>query len=326
MSSASNLAPRLQSLPPHAARPLIALVFEGLSEDDKQLPSSLLYDSEGSRLFEHVCEQPEYHVTRAEAGLLRTYGAEIAELVGPLAAIVEYGVGAGHASRRLLEVLHQPHSYVPLDLEPSQLARAGRDLHGQFPSLRVYPVCQDFRQFVALPAALARAHRRVAWFPGSTIGNFRPLEAVALLNSVRESMSAGGGLLVGLDLAKDRAVLERACNDAAGAMAAFNRNVLARLNREVDATFDLDTFKHRAVWNAAGKRVEMSLVSLRTQCPTVAGIGVALGAGEEIHTEFSYKHTLDGFAQLARIAGWAVCRTWIDAEHLYVVQYLEAAE
>lgn len=326
MRNAAHVIERPVLAPPHVARPLIALVFEGLSEEDKQLPSVLLYDAPGAQLYERVCEQPEYYLDRVENRLCETHGEEIAALIGPDAAIVEYGAGSGRKGRLLLGTLREPHSYVPIDVEAGQLARASACVREAFDALRVYPLCQDFRQFIALPPAIGRARRRVAFFPASTIGNFRPLEAVALLNSIRESMGPNGGLLIGIDLAKDREQLERACHDAAGAMAEFNRNVLARLNREVEATFDLETFEHRARWNPAERRMEMSLVSLRTQSPTVSGIGIALAAGEEIVTNVGYKPTLDGFAQQVRIAGWAVRRTWIDAEHLYSLQYLEAAE
>jgi dimethylhistidine N-methyltransferase len=190
----------------------------------------------------------------------------------------------------------------------------------------VQPVCQDFGQFVSLPAAAAHARRRVAFFSGSTIGNFQPLEAVALLNSMRETMGPGGGLLIGVDLVKDPGTLERAYNDAAGVTAAFNLNVLARLNRELDATFDLDAFRHRAWWDADARRIEIGLVSLRAQTPCVAGIGVALTEGEVIRTEYSHKYTVDGFAEMARIAGWAVRGVWTDAQRLYSLQFLEALE
>ncbi len=326
MRQVAEVARRFEPAPPHATRPMIALVFEGLSEEDKQLPVHLLYGLEGSRLFEHVCEQPEYYPARAEAGLLRAHADGIARRIGPRAAVVEYGPGAPRTGIPLLEALDTPQAYVPVDADAVHLAAVARELRARFETLRVTPLCQEFRQFVALPPALARARRRVAFLPGTTFADFRPLEAVALLNSVRETLGLGGGLLVGIDLVKEPAVLERAYDDGAGAMAAFNRQVLVRLNRELDATFDPAAFRHRAVWNPEQQRIEMGLVSLRAQSPTVAGISVALAAGEEIHTRHDYKHTLDGFAQLARIAGWAAVERWIDAEHLYCLQYLEAAE
>ena len=326
MRNPIDVARQTRVAPPHAARPLIALVFEGLSEEQKQLPSVLAFDPPGSRLFERVCEQPEYFLARAEAALLRLHAAEIGAVLGPQAAVVEYGAGAGRLGALLLDAMTSAHSYVPIDVDVTQLARAREALRASGRALRIHPLHQDFRQFVALPAALGGARRRVAYFPGSTVGALRPLEAVALLNSMRETMGAGGGLLVGIDLLKECQVHLRSWLDSAGAVAAFNRNVLLRLNREIDATFDTGSFEHRVVWNESERRLEMGLVSLRTQVPTIAGIGVAIAAGEEIRTSVAHKYTLDDFAALARIAGWHARTTWLDAEHDYALQYLEAGE
>jgi L-histidine Nalpha-methyltransferase len=326
MRNAMSVARHARAIPPHAARPLIALVFEGLSEEQKQLPASLLFDAEGSRLFERVCAQPEYYLRRAESELLRRHGAEIAALAGPQVAVVESEAGAGHQGELLLAALEFPLAYVAVDIEATQLVRARGRLRERFPTLLVDTVCQDFRQFPSLPAVIGGARRRLAYFPGSSVGALRSLETVALLNSVRESMGPGGGMLVGIDLVKDASVHERACNDAAGAMAAFNRNLLVRLNREVDATFDVGAFQHRAAWNDEHQRIEMSLVSTRAQTPTIAGIGVAVAAGERILTMLDHKFTLEGFASLARIAGWSARDAWVDAENLYALQFLEAAE
>ncbi len=308
------------------ARPLVALVFEGLSEEPKELPCILFYDAIGSGLFQRICEQPEYYLWRAETRLLERHGAEIADAIGHDAALVEYGSGSATKTRLLLTALHSPHAYVPLDVDGEQLEHAATDIQRRFRGLRVAPVCQDFRQFVSLPSVANRARRRVAFFSGSTIGNFEPLEAVALLSSMRETVGPGGGLLIGVDLVKDPGTLERAYNDAAGITAAFNLNVLARLNRELDATFELDAFRHRAVWDADALRMEMGLVSLRAQTPGVAGVGVALAEGEVIRTEYAHKYTVDGFAALARTAGWAVRSAWVDAQRLYSLQYLEVLE
>jgi L-histidine Nalpha-methyltransferase len=310
----------------HAGRPLVALAFEGLSEDQKELPSILLYDAQGSALFERICEQPEYYPSRAETRLLERHGAEIAELAGPQVALVEYGSGSARKTRLLLAALKDPHAYVALDIDAEQLEQTCAAIRRRFRTLRVLPRCQDFRQFVPLPAAIGRASRRVAFFAGSTIGNFSRLEAVALLNSMRETVGPGGGLLVGVDLVKDPAVLERAYNDAAGVTAAFNLNVLARLNRELDATFDLDAFRHRAVWDDQHQRIEMSLVSQRAQTPCVAGIGIALAAGESIRTEYCHKYTREGFAALASVAGWKVRQVWTEPQNLYCLQFLESVE
>jgi L-histidine N-alpha-methyltransferase len=326
MRNAIDVARHARTAPPHAARPLIALVFEGLSEEQKQLPAMLAFDAVGSQLFERVCEQPEYYLARSEALLLQRHAAEIGAVIGPQAAIVEYGAGAGRHGALLLDALTSAHSYVPIDVDASQLARARDTVRASRRALRFHPLHQDFRQFVALPTSLGGARRCVAYFPGSTVGSFRQLEAVALLNSMRETMGASGGLLVGIDLLKDRQVHLRSWLDAAGAVAAFNRNVLLRLNREIDATFEPEAFAHRVRWNEADRCLEMGLVSLRTQAPTIAGIGVAVADGEEIRTSLAHKYTLDGFASLARVAGWIARSTWIDAEHDYALQYLEAGE
>jgi dimethylhistidine N-methyltransferase len=311
---------------PLSSRPLIALVFEGLSECPRQLPTLLLYDEMGSELFGRICEQPEYYLTRAECALIEQHAEEIGELIGPQAALVEYGAGSARKTQRLLQSMHSPRTYVPMDIDASQLAQACHDMRRRFATLPVHPVCQDFRQRVVLPDAANRARRRVAFFAGSTIGNFRPLEAVELLDSIRGTAGPGGGLLIGVDLVKEREVLERAYDDAAGVTAAFNLNVLAHLNRELDATFDLDGFAHQATWVAAEQRIEMRLVSLRDQVPSIAGIEIALEGGEAIQTELCHKYTPEGFAALAADAGWRVARSWIEPEARYSLQYLEANE
>jgi L-histidine N-alpha-methyltransferase len=326
MRNAIDVARHTRVAPPHAARPLIALVFEGLSEEQKQLPSMLAFDPVGSQLFERVCEQPEYFLARAEATLLRRHAAEIGAVVGPQAAIVEYGAGAGRLGALLLDAMTSAHSYVPIDVDATQLARCREAIRASGRALRIHPLHQDFRQFVALPTTLGGARRRVAYFPGSSVASFPQLETVALLNSMRETMGPGGGLLVGVDLLKERQVHLRSWLDAAGTVAAFNRNVLLRLNREIDATFDPDGFEHRVTWNESEQRLEMGLLSLRAQAPTIAGIGVAIAAGEEIRTSVAHKYTLEEFASLARIAGWMPRSTWVDPEHDYALQYLEAGD
>lgn len=326
MRNAIDVARHTRVAPPYAARPLIALAFEGLSEEQKQLPAVLAFDAVGSQLFERVCEQPEYFLARAEATLLRRHAADIGAVIGPQAAVVEYGAGAGRHGALLLDSLASAHSYVPIDVDATQLARAREAIRGSGRALRIHPLHQDFRQFVALPAALGGARRRVAYVPGSSVGSLGQLEAVALLNSMRETMGPDGGLLVGLDLLKEREVHLRTWCDAAGTVAAFNRNVLERLNREVDATFDPEAFEHRVAWNEEHRRLEMGLVSGRTQVPTIAGIGVAIANGEEIRTSLAHKYTLEGFASVARIAGWMTRSSWVDAQHGYALQFLEAGE
>jgi dimethylhistidine N-methyltransferase len=321
-----NLARRVPLPPPHAMRPLIALVFEGLSEEQKYVPSVLLHEAASAPLHERMCAQPEYYIARAEHALVDAHGDELAALVGRHAALVEYGSGTARETLRLLAALEDPLAYVPIDLDAAQLELARREVRRRLPALQVHPLCQDYRQYVSLPAATALARRRVGYLAHSAIGSLKPLESVALLNSIRETLGSQGALVIGVDLRKDRSVLERAYDDAAGAAAAFNLNVLARLNRELDATFDIATFRHCARWNDECGRIELSLVSQRTQVPTVAGIGVALAAGEEILTAYHHAYTLQEFESLARVAGWNVTRCWTQVEHGYTLQFLEALE
>lgn len=326
MRIAVDATRREQASPSFASRPLVAQVFEGLSEPAKQLPSVLLFDAKGARLYEQASAAAASYVPRTESALLRRHGPEMARHAGTQLAVVHFGAADGRAAGQLLAAMREVHCYVPIDVEPAQLARACEYVHARFPTLRVFPACQDFREYFGLPAAIATARRRLAFFPGATIGLYRPLEVVALLNSMREAMGPGGGLLVGVDLLKDRETIRRAYDDEGGSMAAFNRNVLVRLNRELAATFDPDAFAHRVDWNEDAQRVEMSLESRRAQNPTVAGIGVALAAHERILTAYGHKYTIGGFGALAHTAGWSARATWVDEEHAYALQFLEAAE
>jgi L-histidine Nalpha-methyltransferase len=313
-------------LPPHAARPLIALVFEGLSEDPKILPSTLSFDAVGSAIYDALCAQPEHYPARAEDALLRRHAGDIAMLTGPQAALVDYGAGDGRQARLLLPAMTDPASYVPLDVEATQLQYARERMQAFRPGLRVHPLCQDLRDYVVLPLAAAGATRKLGLLGGMPFDSFRPLEAVAVLNSIRETLGNRGGLVVGVDLCKDPAVMQQAYDDAAGRAAAFNRNLLERLDRELDATFEPRAFRHAARWNQEHQRIEVSLVSSTTQAPHVAGIGVAIGAGEEIVTAHSYKYTPEGFGTLARIAGWSIRETWTDVPQRYRLYYLVTAD
>ena len=326
MRDALHMARPAPLAAPHAARPLIALVFEGLSESPKQLPSTLLFDAIGSTLYDALCTQPEHYLARTEDALLRRHADDIAAIVGPRAALVDYGAGDGRQAQVLLQSMADPASYVPLDVEATQLRFARERMRTFRARLPVLPLCQDLRDYVVLPLAAARAPRRVALLGGTPFDSFRPLEAVAVLNSVRETVGAHGGLIVGLDLSKDPEVMCGAFDDAAGRASAFNHNVLERVNRELEATFDPDSFRHATRWNEAQQRVEMALVSARSQLPRVAGIGVAIGTDEEIITLHSYKYTPEGFATLARIAGWTVRETWTDVPQRYRLHYLSAED
>jgi L-histidine N-alpha-methyltransferase len=325
-SAGFDIPRRIPVVSHHGVRPLVALALEGLSEEQKELPAVLLHDASGAALYERVCAQPEYYLARAETRLLERHGAAIGELTGPQAALIEYGLSSARKTRILLSALPDPHAYVAVDVDSERLEQTCGAIQRRFRGLRVVPRCQDFRHFVTLPATIARARQRLAFFSGPTIGNFRQLEVGALLNSMRETIGPGGTLLVGVDLLKDPATLERAYDDAAGAMAQFNLNVLARLNRELGATFALDAFRHYARWDSQNERIEMGLVSLRAQTPCVAGITIALAADETIRTQFAHKYTPETFAAMVRVAGWRVREVWADSQDSYSLQFLEAAD
>lgn len=322
MRDALHMARPAPMAPPHAARPLIALVFEGLSEAPKHLPSTLLFDAIGSVAYDALCARPEHYLARTEDALLLRHAADIAALAGPRAALIDYGAGDGRQARLLLQALADPVAYVPLDVESTQLRFARERMRTFRPRLPVLPLCQDLRDYVVLPLAVARAPRKVALLGGTPFDTFRPLEAVAVLNAIRETLGARGGLVVGVDLRKDPDVMCGAFDDAGGRAGALNRNVLERINRELEATFEPLAFRHAARWNESQQRVEMALVSQDAQVPRVAGIGVPLGVNEEIVTLHSYKYTPEGFATLAHIAGWTVRETWTDAQQRYRLHYL----
>jgi dimethylhistidine N-methyltransferase len=307
--------------PGDAERALRDDVLPGLLGTPKTLPAKLFYDAEGARLFERICTLDEYYLTRAELEILETHVGEIAELAGPRCALVEYGSGAGVKVRLLLEALADPVAYVPIDISREQLARVARELAGQFPRVAVRPLCADYTRRLRL-AALPHDARRLAFFPGSTIGNFHPAEAAAFLRRVRRAVGPDGALLLGVDRRKDARVLHAAYNDRAGVTAAFNLNVLARLNRELDANFDLSHFRHVAFFDPATSRIEMHLESLEAQIVRVAGEAVLFERGETIWTESSYKYDRARLDCLAAASGFSVTRLWTDAREQFWVGLL----
>jgi dimethylhistidine N-methyltransferase len=284
-------------------------VLTGLSGARRRLPAKWFYDAAGSDLFERICELPEYYPTRQETALLASIAPELAASIPAGATLVELGSGASVKTRLLLDAAPQLAAYAPVDISETAVAAAATAIARDYPSLRVTPVTADFTRTWG---AVGRAERLVAFFPGSTIGNFTPDEAVELMRGVRERLGPGGLFIVGIDLAKDGATLTAAYDDAAGVTAAFNRNLLTRINRELEGDFDLSGFAHRAVWNRMEGRVEMHLESLRPQIATVAGTLFSFVRGETIHTENSYKHTPEGFEALAERAGWRMTRAWIS--------------
>ena len=297
--------------------------LRGLSGTPKTLPPKLFYDAAGAALFERICALDEYYPTRTELAILRACAGEIAALAGPGAALVEYGSGAGVKVRLLLDALEAPAAYVPIDIAGEQLARVAPGIEAAYPGLRVAPVWADYTAPFRMPA-LSGA-RRVGFFPGSTIGNFHPTEAAAFLRRVRRAVGPGGALVLGVDRRKDPRVLHAAYDDREGVTAAFNRNVLARLNRELGADFDLSAFRHRAVWSDAPSRVEMHLVSERAQRARVAGRAIDFAAGETIWTESSYKYDEARLARLVAEGGFTVERLWTDDGDRFWVAFLVAA-
>ena len=322
MSHAYSLE-RLHDLEPTVTE-FRAAILQGLGSTPKTLPSKFFYDAEGSRLFDRICELPEYYPTRTECALLQARAPEIAGLVGPHAGVVEFGSGAGVKIRLLLAALRYPAAYVPVDISRGHLLAAAASLAADLPDLRIAPVCADYTNRFALPHLAGSSPRRLAgFFPGSTIGNFTPLEAAEFLSRAGRLLGRSSMMVVGVDLPKARAVLEAAYDDAAGVTAAFNLNLLARINRELDADFDLAMFAHEARWNAEESRVEMHLVSRAAQTVQIGGDQVGFVPGESIHTENSYKYTLAGFADLARSAGYDPIASWTDPASLFSIHVLQ---
>jgi dimethylhistidine N-methyltransferase len=297
-------------------------VVQGLSKPSKSLPSKWLYDEEGSRLFEAITELPEYYPTRTELEILRSAAPDIAAEIDPEAALVEFGSGASVKTRLILDATPQLAVYVPVDISLERLQASAAEIRRDYPHLLVEPLAGDFTAGLKLPDAAA-GHPRTGFFPGSTIGNFTAESATAFLRSAAGLLGEGAYLLVGVDLVKPESILLAAYDDAQGVTAEFNRNILARANRELGADFDLEGFAHRAVWNAELRRIEMHLESLRPQTVRVDGRLFQFERGETIHTENSHKFTVDGFAELAGRAGWRQDRVWTDPDRLFAVVLLK---
>jgi len=307
------------------ANELLEVARHGLALKPKRLPSWLFYDERGSALFEQICEQPEYYLTRCEIALMDEHAGDIADTLGSGVRLVEYGSGSGRKTRMLLRHLHEPVSYVPVEISPEPLQQSVQRFAQEFPQLPLQPLCADFSKPLRLPIPPRAPRRTVLYFPGSTIGNFESHDAVALLRKMRNEMGDAGGLLVGADLKKDPALIEAAYNDAAGVTVEFTLNMLARLNREIGSDFDLAAFAHRARYNPMAGRIETQLVSRREQQVAIGRDKVRFGADEAIQVEYSCKYSLEDFAALADKAGLAVQRVWTDPQRMFSVQYLVRA-
>lgn len=297
-------------------------VRRGLSASQKKLPSRLFYDERGSALFEAICEQPEYYLTRTEIAIMRDHAGDIADALGPDVRLVEYGSGSGIKTRMLLEHLETPVAYVPVEISRSALMESVAELATRFPDVPMQPVCADFTQPLRLPVAARSPRRTAIYFPGSTIGNFEAKDAVRILRQMRAEMGEGGAVVVGVDLKKDPAQIEAAYNDAAGVTRDFTLNMLVRLNREVGTDFDVDAFRHRARYNALAGRIETSLVSMKRQDVHVRNETFSFREDEAMQVEYSCKYSLDDFAQMANKAGLSVEKVWMDEDRRFSVQYL----
>ena len=306
---------------PPAGSDFLSDVIAGLSSDPRTLPCKYFYDERGAALFQKICELPEYYVTRTEIDILDRYRAEIAEHLGPHISLIGLGTGSGTKTRILIEALEKPAVYIPVDISEKQLRKSTALFHKIFPDLEILPVCADYLQPVALPPTRGKAARNVVYFPGSTIGNFEPDEATQFLRRIAKVCCRDGALLIGVDLRKDRAVIEAAYNDTAGVTAQFNLNLLARANGELGADFDLQRWRHRAIYNSDAGRIEMHLISQIDQAVHIADHTFRFRADEKIVTEFSYKYAPEGFAALARNAGFEFRKIWTDDARLFGVFY-----
>jgi len=301
--------------------------LQGLAATPKSISPKYFYDQYGSELFDRITGLKDYYPTRTETAILQDAAPEIARLAGDDCLLIEYGSGSSQKTRILLDALRDRNpAYLAIDISGDHLVASAQQLADEYPEIDVYAVCADYSHPIALPReALARAGKRLAFFPGSTIGNFTPDAAQRFLAASLETVGPAGAMLIGVDLAKSTEVLEAAYDDVNGLTAAFNRNLLARMNNELGADFSLDAFRHVALYDEEKGRIEMHLESARPQTITLDGHRFDFAEGERLHTENSYKYTLDQFAALAARAGYRTARTWTDPKDWFSVHWLEAA-
>lgn len=317
-----QIADRLSTQHDHHDQDFARDVVQGLARQPKRLPPKYFYDARGSDLFEQITKLPEYYPTRSELSILRDRASEIAALIPHGAALVEFGAGAFTKARIVLGAANIA-AYVPVDISAEFLNAQARTLRFDFPRLEVHPIAADFTAPFALPPPL-RPLPKVGFFPGSTLGNFEPDDAVRFLRQIRGILGEDARLLIGIDLEKDEQLLLPAYDDTAGVTARFNLNLLARINRELGGDFDLSAFTHRALYNEARHRIEMHLVSRKPQTVRLLGQRFAFRTGESIHTENSYKFSLARFQAMAHSAGWRSQTCWTDAARLFSVHALAA--
>ena len=321
MKVRSDAHPALHDLEP-SVNAFHAELLRGLSRRPKSIAAKFFYDETGCQLFDEICRLDEYYLTRTEMRILREKAAEICALFGPDCRLIEFGSGSNAKTRILLDHLHTPAAYVPVDIALEHLLRSSAKLARAYPELCITPVCADFTTAFTLPDMPCPVRRTVAFFPGSTIGNLEPAEAENFFRRISLLCGRGGGLLIGVDLKKDRLTLERAYNDARGVTARFNLNLLTRINRSFGAAIRPEKFQHHAFYNEEFGRIEMHLVSLVEQTIQLNGTTFSFQEGEHIVTEHSYKYSVDEFAKLAERSGWAVKRLWTDDASLFSVHYL----
>jgi dimethylhistidine N-methyltransferase len=298
-------------------------ILRGLEAAQKRLPSKYFYDARGSELFDQICELPEYYVTRTERAIMQTHAGEMAQILGSKVRLVEFGSGSSVKTRLLLDQLDAA-AYVPVDISGEHLHKTARELAQNYTRFPIEPLVADFTEALTLPQETVESRLTAVYFPGSTLGNFEPTAATQLLRNIRQLVGNDGGLLIGADLQKDPAELEAAYDDAAGVTAEFNLNLLARLNRDFGADFQVNAFKHMARYDHHHGRIEMHLVAKRAHEFSIFGQRFSMQRGETIHTENSYKYTLDGLADLAQTSGFRTSKTWTDAAQRFAVQWWSA--
>jgi dimethylhistidine N-methyltransferase len=303
----------------------LAETLVGLSKSPKELLCKFFYDDRGAKLFQKICELPEYYITRTELGILRLRGAEIAEALGPNIELIGLGTGAGTKTKILLEELPDPSVYIPIDISQEQLRKSTERFRKLLPKLEILPIAADYLAPFELPLPRKPSSRSIVYFPGSTIGNFEPVAAIKFLRRLSDLCGTDGGLLIGVDLQKDPRIIEAAYNDSQGVTADFNLNLLVRANRELGANFDLNNWRHRAIYDRSDGRVEMYLISQIDQRVRIDDREFHFSANEKVLTEYSYKHTPEGFAALAGQAGFRFEQLWTDDARLFGVFYFSVA-
>lgn len=308
--------------PQIVAQDFLQDVIEGLSAPRKFLASKYFYDEIGSKLFDQICELPEYYLTRCELEIMDRYSGEIADQIGAQVRLIEFGSGSSRKTRLLLDALDDPVAYVPIDVSAEHLFTTAKDLKASYPDVDILPLVADFTTEYELPNSQRTPSHSALYFPGSTIGNFSTGEAGQILSRMAELMGHQGGIVLGIDLHKDSDTLNAAYNDRQGVTAQFNLNLLHRINRELDGSFEVENFAHRSVYNESNYRIETSIVSLVSQAATVGDREFDFEAGEEIHTENSHKYIIEDFAEFARGFGFDLHKSWTDEKGYFAVLHL----